>query len=355
MAQYTSPVEPGWIQRHVIAFIGVAILAVLVVIAGFQEWMTPFAIWISLLVLFLIASLIVSHAFTRRWLGILIDERNKYSLSRFQMLLWTMMILSAFLAAVLANIQLRLLVTINVSDAPPAMVVSEPSGSLVGDALLDAGIIQEDPNTGALIPAPDLNVDLSQVNLAAPLRDGQIIEVPKQGEILSPVASPEGGDSSATSNSPLSVQIPTEVWLLLGISTTSLVASPLIKGQKPDAIVRNQSASEAKLADMFRGEENSNFNLLDLGKVQMLYVTLIVIGGYAIAVAYVFLRTQSFVASLPALDGGVVAMLGVSHAGYLSNKAISRGNGTNIAAAASTAPPQAPPETPPESDQSGVG
>jgi hypothetical protein len=329
-----------------IAFVGVAILVILVVIAGFQQSIKPFSIWIGLLTLFLITSLIVSRAFTRRWLGILIDDRNKYSLSRFQMLLWTMMILSAFLAAVLANIQLQLLITINVVDEPPPMVVSERSGTLVGDALLHVGILQSDPETGILFPSPDLDVDLSQINLAEPLSDGQIIEVPRRGQTLSTTANSQENDNTG-SNSPLSVQIPTEVWLLLGISTTSLVAAPLIKDQKSDAIVKNQSASEAKLADLFRGEESGNVNLLDLGKVQLIYVTLIVIGGYAIAVAYVFLRTQSFVASLPALDGGVVAMLGVSHAGYLSNKAVTHGRGTNSPAITSAPPP--------EGDQSSTG
>ena len=100
MAQYS---DTTWVRRHMIAFLSVIVLVVLVVVAGFRAAIHPFWTWIVLLILFTVLSLVLSRAFTGRTLGILIDDRNKYSLSRLQMLLWTMMILSAFLAAVLAN------------------------------------------------------------------------------------------------------------------------------------------------------------------------------------------------------------------------------------------------------------
>ncbi len=343
-----SRLKSSDVIRYTVAFIGGILLVVLVIVAGFQAAIAPFWIWISLLALFVVLTLIVSRAFTRRWLGILIDERNKYSLSRFQMMLWTVIILSAFMAAVLANVQLNLLVSVSVGSDTP-LIFYERSGNLVVDALYDAGVIIDDNTTGALTTIP--GVDISQLNLEAPLQDGQQISVIRAGEAPPVQALPalSEGNNAASATTPLSVQIPSEVWLLLGISTTSLVASPLIKGQKPDAIVKNQSASEAKFSDLFKGEENGNYNLLDLGKVQLFYFTLIVIGAYMIALASLFLRTQYAIASLPALDGGVVAMLGVSHAGYLSNKAVSRNADATVLAQS------APPAPPAEGDQGGAG
>lgn len=348
MVQSTQHDESGWVRRYFTAFIGVLLIVVIVVIAGFMEVIRPFWIWIILLALFVLMTLLLSRTFTRRWLGILIDDRNKYSLSRLQMILWTLIILSSFMASVLANVQLNLLVLVS-GAVEEQKVLYVPSGWLVSDVLRLAGVLvyDEETRTDSAIPG----VDLSQINLAEPLKDGQVIYVPREGEglPLPDTLSTEDTDT-VTPTTPLSVEIPSEVWILLGISTTSLVASPLIKGQKSEVIVKNQAASEAKLADLFSGEESGNFNLLDLAKVQLIYFTLIVIGTYMIAVANLFLNTQTAIGSLPALDGGVVALLGVSHAGYLSNKAVPRSSSASAEAAAASAPPTASPD-----DQTGVG
>jgi hypothetical protein len=353
----TQESDASWVLRHTIAFLGVVVVVVLVIIGGFQAVIPPFWIWLILLVLFNILTLIISRAFTRRWLGILIDDRNKYSLSRFQMVLWTLIILSAFMAAVLANIQLKLLVYVS-GAVDRQQIVFEPAGALVSDVLWHAGVLVLDEQTGTFTAAP--GVDLSQINLAEPLKDGQQVYVPRPGEtVTAQTVSREADENALTPTTPLSVQIPSEVWILLGISTTSLVAAPLIKSQKSETIVKNQSVSEARISDLFQGEEVNNFNLLDLGKVQLIYFTLIVIGAYMIAVASLFLRTQNAISALPALDGGVVAMLGVSHAGYLGNKAVNRG-GNDMAIQAQAASPNkaaAPPPPLPHDDdqQTGAG
>lgn len=194
------------------------------------------------------------------------------------------------------------------------------------DALTSVGLVDSQFTEGqGYLSSPD--VDLSQLNLSDSLHNGEHIYVPRAGETLPQTNPTLTTDSQQQTTlqptTPLSVEIPSEVWLLLGISTTSLVASPLIKGQKANVIQTNDVRSEAKLSDLFTGEEESNYLKLDLAKLQMLFFTLIVIGAYGVAVASLFNRSlQSAITSLPALDGGVVAMLGVSHAGYLTNKAI---------------------------------
>jgi len=60
--------------------------------------------WLSILLLLVLLTGIISVGSTKRWLGLLIDERNEMSLSRFQMALWTLLILSAFLGMVMVNL-----------------------------------------------------------------------------------------------------------------------------------------------------------------------------------------------------------------------------------------------------------
>jgi hypothetical protein len=215
MTQQAQQVESGGVLGYTLAFVGVILLVILVIVAGFQASIAPFWIWLILLALFVAATLILSRTFTRRWLGVLIDERNKYSLSRFQMIFWTVIILSAFMASVLANVQLNLLVYVSVGSEPP-LIFYEQSGNLVVDALFDAGVIFEDESGSALTTLP--GVDISQLDLQEPLKDGQQIYVTLAGE-TAPVriVDPRAQDApSASATTPLSVQIPNEVWLLLG-------------------------------------------------------------------------------------------------------------------------------------------
>ncbi len=61
-------------------------------------------IWIGTLILLTFFILLAGRVLTGNWLGILIDERKKMSLSRFQTVLWSVLILSAFLAAAISNL-----------------------------------------------------------------------------------------------------------------------------------------------------------------------------------------------------------------------------------------------------------
>lgn len=148
----------------------------------------------------------------------------------------------------------------------------------------------------------------------------------------------------------LNVAIDSRLWILMGISTTSLVASPLIlntkKDQEPDdgveakaaaavggtqaeikdnrqgLVYANPDKADAKLSDMFQGDELGNTTHVDLAKVQMFYFTVIAAAAFFAAVFHNLL-VNGDLARLPALSDGFVAVLGISHAGYLGSKGIS--------------------------------
>ncbi|WP_426754318.1 hypothetical protein [Myxococcus sp. Y35] len=147
--------------------------------------------------------------------------------------------------------------------------------------------------------------------------------------------------------SAVGVTIPQELWIAMGISTTSLLGTPLVLGGKrarsPDEkLVQNTSVqlaepttdidahrqgvlyanpdmTDARVADMFQGDEVGNTAHIDLAKVQMFYFTLIAAMGYFMEVAKAVLGGATD--KMPEVSEGMLALLAISHGGYLLGKA----------------------------------
>ena len=90
----------------------------------------------------------------------------------------------------------------------------------------------------------------------------------------------------------------------------------------------NASPKDARVADLFRGDETGNGAHLDLGKVQMLFFTVVLVLVYFFALGNGFADIVNGVVGdgkrvyqLPALSQSMVTLLGISHAGYLAAKA----------------------------------
>ena len=223
----------AWTHQHTLAQL-LIVAAIAVVGVAAPAWrLSELITWLIIVALFLAFMFVVGQGITGRLQGLLIDERNKMSLSRLQMVLWTVTILSGLLAIALSNI-------------------------------------------GRGSPAP------------------------------------------------LAIEVPTQVWLLLGISTTSLIGSPLLKSNKmaEGKIKTRDDLHDADVADLFRGEENSNCNMLDLAKVQMFLFTVVLVLSYAVLLGSMFATSTGPIKALPDIDPSMTTLLGISHAGYLVNKAI---------------------------------
>jgi hypothetical protein len=211
-----------------------------------------------LTLLLAVSAMLLGRWVTGYWRGILIDGRNRLSLSKLQAVAWTILVLAAYGTAVLANLR--------------------------------------------------------------------------------------GNRAMA-----FDVSVPQELWLAMGISIVSLVGSPLIKSKKKEAgapreaeqrhaiwaltgrqvsagaraegvLVTLGSPSAASWTDLFEGEEVGNAGLVELGKFQMFMFTVLLIGGYGLMLATTFSTVSGSIMALPALSGGGVALLGISHAGYLADK-----------------------------------
>jgi hypothetical protein len=143
----------------------------------------------------------------------------------------------------------------------------------------------------------------------------------------------------------LSVTIPNELLLAMGISATSLVAAPAllsVKANQPDAsqdavdnaekragttleangkVAAKCGPDDASWADLVTGDEIGNFSSPDLGKIQQAFITLLLLGCYVAYIYANFAGSEETVSSLPALDKSFVWLMGISHASYLAYKA----------------------------------
>jgi hypothetical protein len=242
------------------------VLLVLMVVAG---WFAPKGWNLVLVTASLLLMLVaLGKAITNEPLGVLINQRNLMSLGRFQMVVWTVVVLAAYLTFAIVRIK--------------ALATGLPNGDVVTD--------------------------------------------------------------------PLNIVIDWHLWALLGISTTSMVGAPLILSTKQDktpdsgatqqaarmvneapqeiennrqgTLYANAKISDARLTDLFQGDELTNTAQVDLAKVQMFYFTVIAAICFFVMVFDVLVVGKSDLGSLPILPDGFVAILGISHAGYLTSKSI---------------------------------
>jgi hypothetical protein len=239
--------------------------AAVLAITAFFVWMAvwlPWGVypsWIVAMIALSVFTLVVGRGVTGDWKGAFVDERLRTSLSRLQMLTWTVVIVAALGTMAIARAQ---------TDPVSAMDVT----------------------------------------------------------------------------------VPPTVWALLGISTTSLIGSPLIKNAKKASsaggparaaellaalgmgggqvkvegqVVRNTSIADASFADLFMGDYVDTFTVLDIAKIQMFFFTVLLVLAYAISVGRT-LRGDPTLAALPDVGNGMLPLLGISHAGYLLSKTVTR-------------------------------
>lgn len=246
-------------NRAATSFLILVLLAAIILTGLFAPIGSQGTNLVITMILFTIMLCAIGKYVSGRITGIVINERNLVSLSRFQIVIWTVIILSTYVFAVLQRFQ---------------------------------------------------NPDVED---------------------------------------PLAVGLATELWWLLGISTASVVGSPLILSGKttkePQKETVKQTANalsedeteiqmhrkgllyvnsdidDAALTDMFQGDEIGNTAHVDISKVQMFLFTVVAALSYIFAaVKWVNNVDPEYLNNLPNVSEGLIAILGISHAGYLSAK-----------------------------------
>lgn len=148
---------------------------------------------------------------------------------------------------------------------------------------------------------------------------------------------------------PLAIPMDWHLWALMGISTSSLVGSPLLLSNRTNATVdstqlekaatalnedsrtiavnadgalyANTGNSDARFADLVQGDEVGNTAYIDPAKLQMLLFTFVLAAAYSYQLFQGMHQAPKDLA-MPAVSEGMVALLGISHAGYLGGKTV---------------------------------
>lgn len=329
--------------------------------------------------------------------GVLIDNRNKVSLSRLQLILWSVVVLSAW-------------TTLAFHRVIPVLQGRTTSSSTAVVREI-AGILGNDGAGTAAAAASASDEDMSRAGAVMEILTGEpAVEEDNTGERLL--------------YHPLDIDIPQEVLVALGISVASLAAAGLIKTRQattdnpeaqevagarlenalrrtnnlssnlesmkreaqsletlasgglesldaptPEELAAanaqlaaveaelratraaeerarkraeellaaqdqavgnlhfNDSAADARWSDMLRGDTIANFRVTDLGKIQMLLITIVLVVSYAWLIWSIMSMPQASgvlqvvpSVSLPTFPDSLNVLLAVSHGGYLTTK-----------------------------------
>lgn len=129
--------------------------------------------------------------------------------------------------------------------------------------------------------------------------------------------------------------VPGEIWGLLGLSLGSTAVAVAIKSEKNDPpgnplgacdrVLTRKGASKARFSDMFAYDEGTgSLTRLDPTKFQNFVFTVALAVTYLWNCLWLFGKagTPSAITGLPAFSGVALGILAISHAGYLTGKAI---------------------------------
>ncbi|HET6183686.1 MAG TPA: hypothetical protein VFA03_08830 [Acetobacteraceae bacterium] len=124
---------------------------------------------------------------------------------------------------------------------------------------------------------------------------------------------------------PLALNIPHELWILLGLSSASFVAAPMVLETKAGTCLHTKAEGEYAWWDIFYGDDTGNADQVDFSKVQQFFFTLVLIGVYTIAIGTVLAGAkpaQHPTMVFPALDPGFIGIMTVSQVAYIAYKAL---------------------------------
>jgi len=220
--------------------------------------------WVVNIILFGAAGLSVGYCLRGRLWGIFINEQKMMSLSRLQVLLWTLLVLSALFTLIAARIQAGVADPVNIFvDEHLWEVMGISLGSFAGRTAIMGKKSATDPGSG--------------VQLARAVQ--------------------------RTANR-------------MGRSAGEIMASSI------GVLYAHKTIDDASFTDMFQSDEISNKSVVDIGKVQMFFFTVLTVAAYAGAIWTMLLHTDiGSISGLPILSDGFVALLFVSHAGLIANSA----------------------------------
>lgn len=247
---------------------------------------------------FLLLFMAAGKAVTNHPLGGLIDERNRISLTRSQLFGWSLLLIASIATLGLFNVGFgggdwALLTRAAATEAAAAPGSAQPG---VLGALLDNARLFPAMNA-TLWTLLGFSVGTTAISALLTNRGREKVEVDPDV----PLAEIQPGDPGA------------------------------------NAITVRPDMSSAAIADLVLGETLGKTGIVDIGRVQHLAITALLLVAYASLVLALIARVdgylavwvlqahQSIFAEMPALDSTFIALLTVTHVGLLGGKLADRG------------------------------
>jgi hypothetical protein len=227
----------------------------------------PQRAWLFALVLLTALCIVLGMWLMKLPAGILISNRNLMSLSRLQVVCWTLVIFSGYIVVVMQRIlhQISNPLSITIDNSLWA-VMGISFASFVGTPLILSGKTQVDASPDAIRAA--------SIALQEPSSE---IERNAMGKLYS-----------------------------------------------------NPTAQDARFSDVFQGDEIGNTAYVDVSKVQMFVLTVLLVGAYCSDLWHMLGGFDVSVAGtnfnnlnhLPSFSADTLKLLAISHAGYLTFKTV---------------------------------
>ena len=283
------------------------------------QWIGLCWTWTIIAIFMLLILCVIGLSLGKGFCGALIDPMtNTMSLSRLQILLWTFVILSAFITIVLAR-------------------TADSSGNREGYKCRakDQTPCAEPMN----IKIPPLLWALMGISITSAIGSPMIKAGKAQKTAEHDEASKRAVDEAnklkppvPSTNPPVRLATYAAVWEKRAELPTNAKLKEQVNATEPlGAIVRKDSWEKAMLSDMFTGEEVSTFGYINIAKVQNLLFTVVAVAAYTAALLGLMAENNNSIADLisfPNVPEGLVAIIGISHGGYLADKAITHSTPT---------------------------
>jgi hypothetical protein len=302
--------------------VAVASAVLIVLIIAVAWFLPPKQAWFAVSILLLVFFFLLGVLITKRPLGILVTEENVMSLSRFQTALWTLIVISAFLVIAIARIKNGVLAD------EDGMELADPLNITIGSQLLSllgitAAALVGSPLIAATKKDKQADPKAVQTTAAAMVRTGNVPDSMS-------AAAPGAVVAAAAPGAVVAAAAPGAVVAAAGPNHDEMAAA--ISENATGILYKNPTVNDASFSDMFEGNEIGNAAYVDLGKVQMFFFTVVVAIAYIAALWDVISGDGIYDANFtfPVLSDGMIALLGISNAGYLASKGVKHTDGPRI-------------------------
>jgi hypothetical protein len=277
------------LRDAIVVVVGTAGLALAPILVhqtvGAEDWgRTRVVAWLVDMVLILAVVVALGHAIRGGWFGWLVNQENRMSLTRLQIVLWTTLTVAAVVVAGVTN--------------------------LIGSASTG---LSERAATAFDIVIPDQLWLLLGINVGSAAGTA-ILLGSKRREDPTPEALVRNGFTSETRAMVGGVEVP--IAAARTVATGTQVADGIL--------TKNVAPEQARFTDLFSGDELPNSPYLDIGKVQMFLFTAVAVLTYGLLVAAAFSAKAPEPFAFPTFNESLITLIAVSHVGYLANLAPNR-------------------------------